>query len=212
MNRASHAPSGASSNRGQALVVVAVMMASLLGIGALAVDLGYLYVTRNELQDVADGAALAGARMLGHIYQGLAPEAQVGFVCGSGCVNSIKGTTQDVASHNVAGGVIMSVDTMNDVAIGHWDGDTFTPTLNQPDAVQVITRREPGTNGQVGTFFARTLGIFTASVNAVAVAALTGQGTTNPGEIELPIGISSFFFENPDYCHDDITFYPTNDP
>ena len=49
MNRASEAPSGASSDRGQALVVVAVMMAALLGIGALAVDLGYLYVTRNEL-------------------------------------------------------------------------------------------------------------------------------------------------------------------
>jgi len=45
MNRASQAPTRTRSRSGQALVLVAVMMGGLLGVGALAVDLGYLYVT-----------------------------------------------------------------------------------------------------------------------------------------------------------------------
>ena len=214
MNRASQAPTRTRSRSGQALVLVAVMMGGLLGVGALAVDLGYLYVTRNELQNVSDGAALAGARMLGHIYQGVSYQDQAGFVCGAGCVDSIQGVAQSVASQNSAAAEAMSLRT-EDVAIGQWDGNTFTPTLTSPDAVQVIARRDEVANGPVGTFFARTLGIFTGSVNAIAVAALTGQGTTTPGEVELPIGISRYFFDNNpngEFCHQDIQFYPTNDP
>jgi hypothetical protein len=45
------------------------------------------------------------------------------------------------------------------------------------------------------------------------VAALSGQSTAEPGEIELPIGISDYFFgDGDDWCYDDIQFYPTNDP
>ena len=50
--------------RGQALVMVAVAFSALLGIAALAVDLGLIFAQRRFDQNGADAAALAAARML----------------------------------------------------------------------------------------------------------------------------------------------------
>ena len=224
MNTSRNLPSRLRSEQGQALVLMAVTMVGLLGIAALSVDVGYLLVARNQLQNVADGAALAGARSLGAMYQNMTyPEQQV-FVCGEPCITTIQTTAESVANHNSAAGKIMSLDygddNTGDVLIGHWDGDNFTPGLDQPDAVQVISRRDDAYNGPVTTFFARVLGIDSAPVNAIAVAAMTGQGTAQPGEVELPIGISRYFFDEsgwdgegePPWCHETIRFYPTNDP
>lgn len=47
--------------RGQVLVVVALAFVALLGFAALAVDVGYMYTVRHELQRCADAGALAGA-------------------------------------------------------------------------------------------------------------------------------------------------------
>lgn len=47
---------------GQAVVLVALMMTVLLGMGALVVDYGYMTVQKSQLQTAADAAALAGAR------------------------------------------------------------------------------------------------------------------------------------------------------
>ena len=54
--------------RGFALVFLGLTIVVFLGFAALAVDIGYLYAARNELQNAADAAALAGARELGKIY------------------------------------------------------------------------------------------------------------------------------------------------
>jgi len=214
MKSAQKTPSLFRSRKGQTLVLLAVAMTGLLGMAALGVDVGYLYVTRNELQNVSDGAALIGARTLGDIYQGLTNEQQADFVCGTNCADSIRTMAEAVANENRAGGIDMSV-RVEDVLIGQWDGDNFTETDTVPDAVQVVSRRDDVYNGPVATFFARVLGYDFSSVNALATAALTGQGTSAEGEVELPIGISSWFFEqNPGggFCNQDIQFYPTNDP
>ncbi len=50
--------------KGAVVVMVAVTLVVLLGCAALAVDIGYLYVARAELQRTADAAALAGAQAL----------------------------------------------------------------------------------------------------------------------------------------------------
>ena len=44
---------------GQALVTVAVTLVALMGIVGLAIDVGWMMVARNELQNGADAAALA---------------------------------------------------------------------------------------------------------------------------------------------------------
>ncbi len=50
--------------RGTVTVLVAAAMVAIFGFGALSVDVGRAYVTKQRLQDVADAAALAGARFL----------------------------------------------------------------------------------------------------------------------------------------------------
>lgn len=49
---------------GSTLVLVALLMVVLLGFAALVVDVGNLYLTKTQLQNAADAAALAGAQEL----------------------------------------------------------------------------------------------------------------------------------------------------
>jgi Flp pilus assembly protein TadG len=53
-----------ASQRGQSLVLITVFMMSLLGMAALAIDVGSWYQTKRSLQADADAAALAGASQL----------------------------------------------------------------------------------------------------------------------------------------------------
>jgi len=67
------------NQKGAAAIVTVIVLAMLLGFSALAIDVGYMYSTRNELQNVADSAALAGAGELGNIYLTLDYAAQQNF-------------------------------------------------------------------------------------------------------------------------------------
>ena len=53
-----------TDDRGQTLVWVAVGMVVLLGIVALAVDVGHLYAERRHMQNAADAGALEAARAM----------------------------------------------------------------------------------------------------------------------------------------------------
>ena len=48
-------------NRGQVLMLVALMLVVLVGFAALAIDMAYMFSVRHELQRCADSGALAGA-------------------------------------------------------------------------------------------------------------------------------------------------------
>lgn len=47
--------------RGQVLAIAALVLPAVLGMGALAVDVGYVYVAQGALQNAADAGAMAGA-------------------------------------------------------------------------------------------------------------------------------------------------------
>ena len=191
-------------------VLVALMMVMLLGFVPIVVDLGYSFVVANEVQNIADASALAGARQLGAIYSSLSGPDQATYVCND--TSPIKVAAKDVASKNHAGGKENILVHDSDIIIGHWDGSSFTPSLSQPDAVKVIARRDETANGPIKTFFAKLMGTDSLDVSKDAIAALTGQGNSEPEEIEIPIGISSYFFEPGNFCNDYIKFSPTNDP
>lgn len=55
---------GASTEKGQTLVLVGVTMLVLLGLGAIAIDVGQVLWSRGAQQNIADAAALAGVRYL----------------------------------------------------------------------------------------------------------------------------------------------------
>ena len=54
----------ARGERGQILAVVVLALVALLGIAAFAIDVGYAYYAKRQLQAAADAAALAGAQDL----------------------------------------------------------------------------------------------------------------------------------------------------
>jgi Flp pilus assembly protein TadG len=192
--------------KGVTLVIVAIMIVVLVGIVALAVDVGHLMATRNELQNVADAAALAGAGHLGSVYINLGYSDQQNYNFTRG---DIVGVVQAVAEKNKASGESISIND-DDIIIGLWDPDTreIAPeTLTSPDAVYVKARRDDSANSPISTFFARIFGVDTVSVTAEATAALTGPASA--GELKTPFALSELVFPND--CTDTINFSPTTD-
>ena len=55
---------GSPRERGAITPILAACLAMGLGLLAMTVDLGQLFVAKNELQNIADAAALAGAKKL----------------------------------------------------------------------------------------------------------------------------------------------------
>jgi hypothetical protein len=197
--------------QGVAAIMVGVALIMLLGFTALAVDLGYVMVTRNELQNIADGAALGATRQLGIIYEGLNYGELPTYVCDPALLTNVA---REIALKNAAAGKYIAIND-SDVTIGTWDAVTkiLTPTLIGADAVRVRVRRDSAANGPIPTFFARIFGKDTMDVSAMATAALTGQSTEGPGGLPIPVGISKAWFMNKEvFCNQPIKFYPTNSP
>ena len=126
------------NSRGAAAVMVALTLTVLLAMGAAAIDIGHALVARNELQNVADAAALAGTRALGLIYEGMTPSAQQAYTLTGGAAGGVAAAVQSTASLNAAAGTNISVNA-SDIQIGIWNQATrtLTPTTAQPKAVRV---------------------------------------------------------------------------
>ena len=206
-----------SNSRGSVIVMVAILLVVFVGVAALAIDIGYLSTTRNELQNVADAAALAGAGYLGARYGELSASEQA-IHDFTPEINLIIKAINDVAEKNKAAGSNISIIFDNDdIKIGIWDpvSKTINPeTLVGPDAVYVKARRDNKAsplstfaNSPISTFFARIFSINTVSTAAEAVAALSGPAIVGDGELVMPIGLSEKTFPND--CKDLIYFSPT---
>lgn len=197
-----------NNNRGATAVIVAICLTMLVGFAALAVDVGYLYATRNELQNAADAGALAGAGFLGARYAELTYSEQQAYTFAK---TEIVATVNEVTHKNKAAGVGITINSA-DVTVGTWVWDpetrtgTIFPTLTAPDAVRVIARRDGGANGPISIFFARVFGIDTLDVSADATAALSGP--YNAGDLETPFSLSELNF--PKNCTDPLSFSPAD--
>lgn len=222
-----------TDSRGAVAVMVGICLAMLLGFGALTLDIGHALVTRSELQNVADAAALAGTRTLGQIYFCLCP-VPTGTVCPAAaapatgtpppppttaCINETKThvltagdisaittTVQNVAQQNQAAGTAIAIPTA-DIQIGTWSNATKTLTVTNTvaHAVRVRARRDGTANLPITTFLAGLMGVQNISVSTPATASLTGISGTGPGDLDAPFAISD---GNP--CNQNIRFYPTN--
>lgn len=199
--------------RGVIAVIVGILTVVLLSLVAFSIDIGHAVVVKNQLQNVSDSAALAAARELGRMYEGMSYEDQQIFVCDPSIIIPIA---QSAALKNSAGGKNITINS-NDVIIGRWHWNEnpprFEPTLNQPDAVSVFARRDATANGPISTFFASLLGKDTLNLTARATAALTGAGSVGPNGLPIPVGISEYWFtlyEETGYCNKPIKLHPTN--
>ena len=156
--------------RGMTLYTVAVMLFILLGVGALALDLGMLYVTRSEAQRAADSAALAGAKKF----------IEAGYLSGLGsqatAENLAREEAKAVGGQNVVGGQLAQV--LNEDV-------TFPASPTGNPWITVIVQRTAARGNAVPTFLAKAMGIFQADVSATA----TAEAYTSSGG-NLPVGTS----------------------
>ena len=183
------------------MVIVAVLLVVLLGCVALAVDIGYLYVARTELQRTADAAALAGAQALARSLDNpvgpYTPSAQT--ICSQvGLYARLNAVLREG----------ITIDGASDVRIGYLSTphNLNTPLqivpLNQCNAVQVTARRDSSSsNGRIGLFFGPIFGIDSSAVGASATAVLDDRFSAyapSPmgGTPAIPIAIDTDFWKD----------------
>jgi Putative Flp pilus-assembly TadE/G-like len=164
--------------RGVALIWSALMILLLIGFVGLSIDFAKLYFNVHQLQIAADSAALAGAQIVE--------------------VNSPDETrlqTQALGLDNYTEALPVTLrltaqadpyvdDPSVDIILGRWISQfrEFYPTLDTPDAVKVIARRDASlgaTAPALAMIFGPIFGVDTANASRVAVGwhnAASGAG------------------------------------
>lgn len=216
-------PNRRSNERGAVAVIVALLTIFVfIPLLAFAIDLAYWFVARNELQNAADSAALAAARRLGENYlemKAIDPDMPASYNCSDSTTwpcSDLKDVAVEVALANLATGSHITLNA-EEVTIGRWDPNKdfepidlrFSAGAATPNAVKVRTLKDSTTNGPVSLFFARVFGHNFMNAEATAIAALTGDGKAEPGEIKLPVGMSELLL--PEGCDNVLNFYSTGE-
>lgn len=170
------------NNRGQILIpaTIVLLLVIILGFGALAVDIGYFYNVKNELQVAADAAALAGAVAL-QIDEATARTEAVQYAL----ANFAMGTAVRVSDGGVGANTLsaLSDNPGNDITVGFWDTSTgiysAVATSTTITAVQVRARRTVGSpGGGVGRLFVSIVNSVATDITATAIATAATSSLT----------------------------------
>lgn len=205
MNRRRLVPEQLANKKGVVAVLVGILIFVFIGFAALAIDIGHLFVVRNELQNASDAAALAGAGAL-YLVSGSTITVNVNanqVAYDQALSNKSERSPVEVIwspGQNIpAGGTV-------DIQRGHWRFATGTFTasdstdppditkttaeldadLNFINAVQVTTRRN---DRPAASFLARIFGYQSFFMEATAVAYIGFAGSLAPGEADMPIAV-----------------------
>jgi Flp pilus assembly protein TadG len=196
------------SEAGAVMVTLLVAMVALLAIASLAIDGGMLWAARTQMQNAADGAALAAGR---NLIDADAPA--VTLAAAEAAAVSTAGENRAVSTPSIT---LLPAD----ITYGDWDLDTRTfntgVDLTNPDevtAVDVVARLDNSTTGRIPSYLAGVLGRDDFAVTASATAYLGYAGGILPGNAKLPIAIDCCKLAGPacdqDYCST-ITANPPN--
>ena len=152
--------------RGAVLVIMAFALVVFLGIAALAIDLGLLFVARSEAQRAADAAAHAGAG-----YFLVAPNDGAGA----------REAAVSMAAANTVRGTAVTLDPAIDIDVD---------MSGNRRLVRVRVLRTEGSGGGIPTLFARILGVPEVGVSASAAAEVF---TVGESQCIMPIAIPDRF-------------------
>lgn len=185
--RAIHTP--AAAQRGVVTLMAALMLPVLLGTAAFAIDLAWVRVVRNELQNAADAAALAGA----HHLNSATPS--------TGSWSAAEQQARSSVPLNSAAGAPLQ---QAQVETGYWNPQQVgsqlvllphTPTAQEVPAVQVTLRKAEGLNGgPVHTFLARIWSLRGIDTRARSIAGRVAPGRVQPGGV-FPLAISQCLYD-----------------
>jgi Flp pilus assembly protein TadG len=182
---------------------VAISLFKLLIALGLVIDLGHLYVVRQELQNAADAGADAGAMSLFWLGTGAEPQDAKNLLS----CDFARLKAKEVVQSNRSDGQSLSIpDT--DVQVGVWQYNNttgawdFQPLPCDPgnaysiNAVRVTTRRTDAVNGPVNLIFARILGMDTVELTGQATAMLGWVRQLRPGG-GFPIAVGDNYVPPP---------------
>ncbi|MGY2745473.1 pilus assembly protein TadG-related protein [Pseudarthrobacter sp. O4] len=161
MQRLKRSPREGPGERGAISVLVAILMVTLLGFTALAVDVGMLYAERTQLRNGADSAAFAIAQKCARNLND------------ADC-STTSALARDLASSNAGDGKSNISSLVLDKAAG-----TVTVTAGAQEA-----GKEPN---RVSLFFARVFGLNDAEVTA---GASVHWGRPVAGPLPFPLAFS----------------------
>ena len=190
-----------NKREGKVLMLVGLLMTVFLGMVALAVDLGWILMTKTQLQSASDAGSLAGGTELlpGLGASAFRTPAEVKALANIQAV-------QFVAKHPAGNAPSAYIDAARDVQFGTAALDTktgawaFTWGAVPYNAVGVTTRRsDVGTtdgDGPLPLIFARALGRNFANVTTTSVAViLPASGIRIPPDSEFNSRLSPFAFD-----------------
>lgn len=203
--------------RGAMLITMSLFFIMIIGFAALAVDVGHILVARNELQNAADAAALAGANCLNKT-----PDSS-GLDC-----------TSTPAAPNTLNWTVAASKAFSSIGLNKADGATLGAGVTQVEAVTTGYKNvmaplgstsllEPSTlspvtcdlvvgpcykpavrvqlsktgtqnGGPVQTLIARMFGGSAMPVSATAVAVISSPANVNPGSL-IPQAINQCMFD-----------------
>ncbi|MCA9103119.1 MAG: hypothetical protein KDA63_18310 [Planctomycetales bacterium] len=152
---------------------MAFAIVGLLAFAAFACDVGYILLSRAQLQNSADASAMAGAWALMHEDRLKGDQAMWAVE------NAAREEAYNYAFANKVASDHPEVDLnggnapTGDVVFGRLNADGSLDTLVSPEeynAVHVIVERSEDKNGEVSLFFGRVLGRGQAAVRAEATA------------------------------------------
>ncbi|MBG0790009.1 MAG: hypothetical protein H0S80_05865 [Desulfovibrionaceae bacterium] len=142
--------------RGIATVIVGLSMAALMGLTALAVDLGRAYLKRSALQTAADAGALAGANSL--LSEG-------------NDIAKLRAIVTRYAVRNLRDADVPAAAIKDADIIFLRDG---VPDETAPNQVEVTVTLSTGRDNAFPLYFGKVVGVPTMDIAAVSRAGIVG--------------------------------------
>ena len=151
------------NRRGATMILVGVALVALVGVMALALDMGRMYVFRAQVHVASDAAALAGAeRLLRQAYLGAADTA-VAY----GRMNEVESTVPTITTGNIVPGA------------WNFTSQTFTPAVNGSWTASTNNAVQATARYTAQYRFGRIFGLTTRLRSATSVAAIGGVNGTS---------------------------------
>jgi hypothetical protein len=147
-------------------------MVVLLGMAAFSIDIGYIALTKTELQNAADSAAMAAASIMN------SPKGE------------IRQMAKDFANSHYAGGQQLNL-TDTDIEFGYWniENQQFTPDEDVGNALRITARRANAPH-----FFGKIFGHYSFDTEAIAIAMV------NPRDIVFVVDLSGSMNDDSEPC------------
>ncbi|MHC4673932.1 MAG: TadG family pilus assembly protein, partial [Planctomycetota bacterium] len=158
--------SSALKRRGIAYIWFIIMGMTLIAFVGLAIEVSYVLLTANQLQNAVDAASLAGASKV-QIDEDAARNLAITIASANSAAK--QAIELDPNDNNASDG---------DIVLGSYDRDTslFDPLASSYNAVKVVARRTDGSaSGAVPLlFFGPLFGVDDANVVRSAIAMIGG--------------------------------------